>query len=187
MSNRIINEIERVARGVRHLEQAARHHRVGVTSASQDVRWMRRALALATQAGGAGEVPVGAVLVDADGDAIGEGMNTSISANDPSAHAEIQALRAGALALGNHRLPGTTLYVTIEPCMMCAGALVHARVGRLVYGAREPKAGAVHTHALLGEEWLNHRVDITAGVEADACGELMSNFFSNRRSTPLGR
>ena len=143
-------------------------------------QWMRRALELARQAQLAGEVPVGAVAVR-DGDVLGEGYNQPISSGDPTAHAEVVALRRAASAAGNYRLPETTLYVTVEPCMMCAGALVHARVGRLVYGAREPKAGAVDSHGLLSGDWLNHAVAVTSGVCEAECSALISDFFAARR------
>jgi tRNA(adenine34) deaminase len=153
-----------------------------VDAADADEHWMRRALALARNAGDAGEVPVGAVLVR-DGEVIGEGWNAPIGRCDPTAHAEIEALRAAALASSNYRLSGSTLYVTIEPCAMCAGALVHARVARLVFAAREPRAGAVASNvALLDAEFLNHRVAWTEGVCADEAATLMRNFFRRRRS-----
>lgn len=143
--------------------------------------WMRRALVLAEQAGAKGEVPVGAVLVK-DGELLGEGCNQVISACDPSAHAEIVALRNAAQRAGNYRLPGTTLYVTIEPCTMCAGALVHARVELLVFGAREPRAGVVcSTCALLDEPRFNHRVRWREGVMSEAAGDLLQAFFRERR------
>lgn len=151
-----------------------------VTTAD-DEHWMRRALALARNAGDAGEVPVGAVLVR-DGEAIGEGWNAPIGRCDPTAHAEIVALRAAASAASNYRLGGSTLYVTIEPCAMCAGALVHARVARLVFAAREPRAGAVASNlSLLDAEFLNHRVAWTEGVCADDAAQMMRDFFRRRR------
>ena len=143
--------------------------------------WMRRALALADQAGARGEVPVGAVVVR-DGDLLGEGWNQVISARDPSAHAEIVALRNAAERAGNYRLPGATLYVTIEPCTMCAGALVHARVELLVFGAREPRAGVIcSTCSLLDEPRFNHRVNWQEGVLAEEAGDLLQAFFRERR------
>jgi tRNA(adenine34) deaminase len=146
-----------------------------------DESWMREALALAQRAETAGEVPVGAVLVK-DGGRVAAGWNQSILARDPTAHAEIMALRAGAQALGNYRLTGTTLYVTLEPCGMCAGALVHARVGRLVYGAADPKAGAAGSvFNLVQADALNHRLEVTGGVLAEECGGLLKDFFSRRR------
>src|SRR5690554_7555087 len=130
-------------------------------------RWMQRALALARQGEALGEVPVGAVIVRA-GEIIGEGFNQPISSNDPTAHAEIVALRDAARRAGNYRLPGSVLYVSIEPCVMCCGALVHARVEQVVFGAREPKAGAVCSHlGLLEAESFNHRVAWEEGVLAD--------------------
>ena len=146
-----------------------------------DQRWMGEALKLARQAFEAGEVPVGAIVIDAAGDVLGQGWNQPLGSVDPTAHAEITALRAAAARRGNYRLTETTMYVTVEPCMMCAGALIHARLSRLVYGAVEPKAGAVHTHNLMNAAWLNHRVDAVGGVLADACGNLMSDFFAARR------
>ncbi len=147
-----------------------------------DARWMAEALKLAEQAAAVGEVPVGAVVVDADG-VIATGHNETISAADPTAHAEIVALRAAARARDNHRVVGATLYVTIEPCMMCAGALVQARIERLVYGAPEPKAGAVHSHPLLNSLWLNHRVEVLSGVLAERSSVLMRDFFAARRAS----
>ena len=150
-------------------------------TAADDEHWMRRALALARNAGDAGEVPVGAVLVR-DGEAVGEGWNAPIGRCDPTAHAEIVALRAAASAASNYRLGGSTLYVTIEPCAMCAGALVHARVARLVFAAREPRAGAVASNlSLLDAEFLNHRVAWTEGVCADDAAQMMRDFFRRRR------
>lgn len=149
---------------------------------AQDQAWMRRALALADQAAQAGEVPVGAVLIDALGHVIGEGWNQPIGLHDPSAHAEMMALRAGAARLRNYRLPGTTLYVTLEPCAMCAGAIIHARVQRLVFGAADPRAGAVHSlYDLIAQPRLNHRVSWEGGVLEAECGEVLRRFFRARR------
>lgn len=152
---------------------------------AQDCPWMRRALALAEQAAAAGEVPVGAVLTLGEGDRerlLAEGRNETIARRDPSAHAEINALRAAAARQDNHRLPGTTLYVTVEPCTMCAGALVHARVRRLVFGAREPRTGALVSQArVLDSPAHNHRVELREGVLAEQCAELMQRFFRQRR------
>jgi tRNA(adenine34) deaminase len=146
-----------------------------------DEKFMREALELARWAESEGEVPVGAVLVK-DGRVIGRGHNHPISAKDPSAHAEIVALREAAQVCGNYRLTGTTLYVTLEPCAMCAGALVHARVQRLVYGASDPKAGAAGSvFNLVQADALNHRLDVTGGVLADECAVLLKGFFSRRR------
>jgi tRNA(adenine34) deaminase len=144
-------------------------------------RWMRRALELAGRAEAAGEVPVGAVLVQ-DGEVVGEGWNRPIGAHDPTAHAEIEALRDAARRLANYRLPGTILYVTLEPCVMCAGAILHARVARVVFGARDPKGGAAGSvFDLLGTDRLNHRVEVASGVLADACGQRLQAFFQARR------
>ena len=143
--------------------------------------WMQVALAEARLAGLAGEVPVGAVVVTA-GREVGRGRNRSVSAQDPTCHAEMEALRDAARQVSNYRLPGATLYVTVEPCTMCAGALVHARVERLVFGAREPKAGAVRSAArVLDWEHLNPGVEVVEGVLAEECGELMRSFFARRR------
>jgi len=146
-----------------------------------DTELMRRALHLAELAREQGEVPVGAVVV-MNGEVIGEGFNQPIAHNDPSAHAEMLALRAAAKHIGNYRLQDASLYVTIEPCIMCCGALVHARISRLVFAAREMRAGAVVSNArLLGSPWLNHRVQVSEGVLAEECGELMRAFFQGRR------
>jgi tRNA(adenine34) deaminase len=146
-----------------------------------DEVFMREALALARKAEAAGEVPVGAVLVK-DGVVIASGWNHPIQAHDPTAHAEVMALRVGAAALANYRLLDTTLYVTLEPCAMCAGAMVHARVKRLVYGAAEPKTGAAGSlFDLTRTEALNHRLEVTGGVLADECGALLKSFFALRR------
>lgn len=153
----------------------------GITEA--DTRWMRHALALAERAAGEGEVPVGAVLVAADGSLLAEGWNRPIALHDPTAHAEIAAMRAGAVALGNYRLTGTTLYVTLEPCPMCAGAIIHARIARLVFGARDPKAGAVHSlYDLIAAPRLNHVVAWSGGVLEDECGLMLRAFFKARRN-----
>ena len=143
---------------------------------------MRRALEEARRAAALGEVPVGAVLIGSDDELLAAGHNQPIGARDPSAHAEIVVLRAAAQKLDNYRLPGTTLYVTIEPCVMCVGALVHARVQRLVYGAVEPKTGAVESaHRLFEAGNFNHRPVIEAGVLATDCAALMTEFFAARR------
>jgi len=142
---------------------------------------MRVALALAEQARGAGEVPVGAVVVR-DGVVIGSGFNSPIGRHDPSAHAEILALRAAAAASGNYRLSGCTLYVTLEPCVMCSGAILHARIGRVVYGAPDPKTGACGSVLnLFAEDTLNHHTAVTGGVLAEECGRLLTGFFQERR------
>jgi tRNA(adenine34) deaminase len=142
---------------------------------------MRAALDEARQAFEAGEVPVGAVVV-LNGEIVGRGFNQPIHANDPTAHAEVVALRAAARALGNYRLVGTTLYVTIEPCLMCVGAMVHARVGTLVFGAAEPKAGAVVSSCQAHElPSLNHRIEVVSGVLDEECRAIIQEFFRNRR------
>lgn len=149
--------------------------------AEYDLKWMREALLLARQAEAAGEVPVGAVLVK-DGTLIGSGWNHPIGAHDPTAHAEVMALRAAAKATSNYRLTGTTLYVTLEPCAMCAGAMVHARVARLVYGAVDPKTGAAGSvFDLTRSDKLNHRLEVEGGVLAEECGGLLKDFFARKR------
>ncbi len=151
-------------------------------ASKDDEFWMGRALELAAMAGQRGEVPVGAVVV-LDGKEIGAGFNAPISGCDPTAHAEVRALRNASKRVGNYRLPGATLYVTLEPCIMCAGALVHGRIGRLVFGALEPKAGAIEsTRQTLQEEQLNWAVDVEGGVLSEACAELIQGFFAERRA-----
>jgi tRNA(adenine34) deaminase len=146
-----------------------------------DTEFMRAALALAQEAQAAGEVPVGAVLVK-DGAIVGSGWNHPIGAHDPTAHAEIAALRAAARATGNYRLTESTLYVTLEPCAMCAGAMVHARVKRLVYGAADPKAGAAGSvFDIVRAPALNHRLEVEGGVLAEECAALLKGFFAQRR------
>ncbi len=146
-----------------------------------DDAWMGEALTLARDAGARGEVPVGAVVVR-DGRVIGRGGNTPIAANDPTAHAEIAALRDAAANVGNYRLPDCAMFVTLEPCAMCAGAIMHARVGRLVFGASDPKTGACGSVVdLFGETRLNHHATVVGGIRADECGRLLSAFFSARR------
>lgn len=153
-----------------------------MTYSGEDESWMNRALELAEQAATAGEVPVGAVVV-LKGKEIGTGYNAPISGCDPTAHAEIRALRDAARRVGNYRLPGATLYVTLEPCTMCVGAIVHSRVSRLVYGAVEPKAGAVESaRRTLEEEHLNWRVEPVGGVMAGRCSGIISDFFARRRA-----
>lgn len=148
----------------------------------EDTAWMHRALELARQAAREGEVPVGAILVR-DGRVIGEGWNRPIAANDPTAHAEITALRAAGRRIGNYRLVDSTLYVTLEPCLMCAGAIVHARVGRLVFGAWDPKTGAVASlFHILDSTHLNHKVAWSGGLLAEECGLLLKEFFQMRRN-----
>lgn len=147
----------------------------------QDEIWMRHALVLAERAEQQGEVPVGAVLV-LDGQVIGEGWNQSVGRHDPTAHAEILALRDGGARLGNYRLVDSTLYVTLEPCVMCAGALIHSRIGRLVYGAADPKTGAAGSvFSLLDDPRHNHRVQVSGGILAGECSEQLSAFFRRRR------
>lgn len=144
---------------------------------------MQQALGQAQVAADKDEVPVGAVLVDAAGNLIATGHNQPITACDPSAHAEIVVLRAAAQKLGNYRLPDTTLYVTLEPCTMCVGAMVHARVGRLVYGAAEPKTGAIESAQRLFETGkFNHQPQVEAGVLADECSAVLTRFFENKRA-----
>jgi tRNA(adenine34) deaminase len=147
-----------------------------------DRRFMARALELAAAAAARGDVPVGALVV-ADGRVVGEGANVRERAADPTGHAEIVALREACARRGRWRVDGATLYVTLEPCPMCAGALVTARVARLVYGAADPKAGAVRSlYRLCDDPRLNHRLEVTAGVEAEACGALLSEFFRAARA-----
>lgn len=147
-----------------------------------DEYWMREALTLARSAQDAGEVPVGAVLVR-NGEPVGSGWNRPIGTCDPTAHAEVVTLRDAGARLGNYRMPGTVLYVTLEPCVMCAGALVHARVSRVVYAAADPKGGAAGSvfDLLPSDTRFNHRVEVTAGVMAAESGELLRAFFRDRR------
>ncbi|MDM5057508.1 MULTISPECIES: tRNA adenosine(34) deaminase TadA [Aeromonas] len=150
--------------------------------ARQDEHWMRHAMALAARAEGIGEIPVGAVLVLGD-EVVGEGWNRSISAHDACAHAEIMAIRAAGITQQNYRLLDTTLYVTLEPCCMCAGALIHSRVKRVVYGARDLKTGAAGSvFDILQDPRHNHRVALTGGVLAEACSAQLSDFFKRRRA-----
>ena len=147
-----------------------------------DEDYMRLALELAEQAAAAGEVPVGALVVK-DGQVVGRGFNAPISNHDPSAHAEIQALRDAGKHLGNYRLVGCTLYVTLEPCAMCAGAIQHARIARLVYGASDPKTGACGSVVdLMQEARLNHHAEVQGGILAEQCGLRLSAFFAARRA-----
>jgi tRNA(adenine34) deaminase len=146
-----------------------------------DQKYMQRALDQAREAERAGEVPVGAIIT-LDGREIASGSNRTLRDCDPTAHAEIVALRAAARSVGNHRILGATLYVTIEPCAMCAGAIVQARLARLVYGADDPKGGAVRTvFAVLNDSRLNHSLEITPGVRAEECAALLQAFFASRR------
>lgn len=151
-----------------------------------DEHWMRHALALAERAEQVDdEVPVGAVIVGSDGVLLAEGANRVIGSNDPTAHAEIVALRAAGQALNNYRMPGVTLYVTLEPCAMCAMALVHARVARVVFAARDAKTGAAGSaFDLLGSPLHNHRVEIRADLLAEDAGRMLSNYFRRKRGKP---
>lgn len=150
-------------------------------SSDIDLLFMQEALALAREAGALGEVPVGAVVVK-DGEIVGRGYNRPIMASDPTAHAEVMALRAAGQALANYRMPGCTLYVTLEPCAMCSGAIQHARIARVVFGARDPKTGCCGSVTdLFAEPRLNHHAEVESGVLADECGRLLSDFFAARR------
>ena len=142
--------------------------------------WMGWALDQAKAAAAAGEVPIGSVLLEG-GAVIGSGFNQPISSNDPTAHAEVIALREAAVRTSNYRLPGTTLVVTIEPCLMCAGAMVNARVSRVIFGAQEPKWGAFGSCLDVGKLSLNHGIEVVAGVRAKECGDLLKDFFRTRR------
>jgi len=154
-----------------------------------DQQMMRFAIAEAHAARAAGEVPVGAIVVGPDGTVLGRGQNRVLRDSDPTAHAEIVALRAAGLVLKNYRLTGCTLYVTLEPCSMCAGAILHARIARLVYAADDPKAGACGSVlAVMNHPQLNHRVEVVSGLLAEECGPMLSNFFLERRGKkPLNR
>ena len=147
-----------------------------------DEKWMRQAIEMARDAAKIGEVPVGAIIIDSNGGVLAAASNLTIKNTDPTAHAEILALRIAAAHVGNYRLTGTTVYSTIEPCAMCAGALVNARVARLVYGAADERFGAVETKfRICDSPDLNHRIEITSGVLADECRRLMQEFFQARR------
>jgi len=162
-------------------EPPAPYYASSQTSA-EDERWMREALALAREAESRGEVPVGAIVV-CDGKIVGRGGNAPIERNDPTAHAEIAALRSAAVTLSNYRLPSCELYVTLEPCAMCAGAILLARLRRLVFGARDPKTGACGSVIdLLAQPLLNHHTRVTGEVLAAECGALLSAFFAARRA-----
>jgi tRNA(adenine34) deaminase len=151
----------------------------------EDTDYMGLALDLAREAGAAGEVPVGALVV-LEGEIVGRGCNQPIGRSDPTAHAEIMALRDAANQLGNYRLPGCSLYVTLEPCAMCAGAIMHARIARVVFGARDPKTGVAGSVIdLFAEERLNHHAEVIGGVLEAECGGLLSAFFAARRSRTL--
>ncbi|POF87989.1 tRNA adenosine(34) deaminase TadA [Pseudomonas putida] len=156
--------------------------RAQIIDRSRDQAFMQMALELAAQGAALGEVPVGAVLVQGS-EVIGSGFNRPITDSDPSAHAEMVAIRAAAQAASNYRLPGSTLYVTLEPCSMCAGLIVHSRVARVVYGALEPKAGIVQSQGqFFTQGFLNHRVLFEGGVLAQECGQILSDFFKARRA-----
>ena len=147
----------------------------------EDAAWMELALEQARLAAAAGEVPVGALVIK-DGEIIGRGHNRNLLENDPTAHAEIVALRQAAARLGNHRLVGCVMVATIEPCSMCAGSLIHARIARLVYGASDPKAGAAGSALeVINHPSLNHRMEVTAGVLAAKCSEILQEFFRRKR------
>lgn len=149
--------------------------------AAADIAFMQQALALARKAQDAGEVPVGAVVVK-DGEVIGEGWNHPISAADATSHAEIEAIRAACRTLGNYRIPGSTIYVTLEPCVMCSGAILHARIARVVYAAADPKTGACGSVVdLFAEEKLNHHATVESGVLADESSTMLKTFFAGRR------
>jgi tRNA(adenine34) deaminase len=148
-----------------------------------DEFYMHRALDQAREGLAAGEVPVGAVVVNGAGEIIGAGYNAPVAGHDPSAHAEIRALRDAGARLGNYRLDGCTLYVTLEPCLMCTGAIIHARLARVVYGAAEPRTGMVESKAnLFAQPWYNHRVEVVGGVLASQAARLLREFFAARRS-----
>lgn len=150
-----------------------------------DEKFMRVALDLAREAGSLGEVPVGAVVVK-DGEIVGRGFNHPIGRHDPTAHAEVMALRDAATNLGNYRLPHCDLYVTLEPCVMCSGAIMHARIARVIFGARDPKTGVAGSVLNLYEEArLNHHAHVSGGLLADECGQLLSSFFAARRNRTL--
>lgn len=147
----------------------------------EDSAWMQQALQLAKNAADHQEVPVGALVIF-DNQVIGQGSNSPISQQDPTAHAEIIALRSAAQSLGNYRLVNTTLYVTLEPCLMCAGAMIHARIKRLVYGACDSRTGVADTQLqVFTQAFLNHRVQVTGGILAEDCGHLLRDFFRRRR------
>jgi tRNA(adenine34) deaminase len=151
------------------------------TVPEDDEKWMRIALAEAGRAREAGEVPVGAVIVR-NGELLAAAHNHPLALHDPSAHAELLAIRRAAVAVGNYRLPGTTLYVTLEPCLMCAGAILHARIERLVFGAADPKGGAaISLYRLFEDHRLNHTVAVTEGILRKACAEILSGFFQEKR------
>jgi len=148
---------------------------------NDDDKWMQRALELARRAEEEGEVPVGALVV-LDNEVVGEGWNRPIQSKDPSSHAEINAMRAAGLRLDNYRLPGTELYVSLEPCVMCAGAMVQARVARVIYGVSDPRVGAAGSVSdILRTDGLNHRVEVTGGIMEEDCGNILKQVFAKRR------
>ncbi len=152
-------------------------------SPQHDERWMQLALAEAQKAGAAGEVPVGAVVLSPTGELVGCGNNQVLRRHDPTAHAEIVALRAAGLSLGNYRLTGCTLFSTLEPCAMCAGAILHARISRLVFAARDPKAGACGSVlTVVNHPALNHHAEVCEGVLGEECGTMLRDFFRSRRA-----
>jgi tRNA(adenine34) deaminase len=152
------------------------------TGSSSDAAWMELALEQARRGAEAGEVPVGALVIK-DGKIIGHGHNRNLLDNDPTSHAEIVAMRQAAATLGNHRLLGCEMFVTIEPCAMCAGTMIHARIARLVYGAADPKAGAVSSVLqVVNHPRLNHKMEVTAGVLADRCSHVLQEFFKKKRA-----
>ncbi len=147
-----------------------------------DEFYMHRALDQAREGLAAGEVPVGAVVVDPQGEVVGRGFNAPVACHDPSAHAEVRALRDAGARLGNYRLDGCTLFVTLEPCLMCTGAIIHARLARVVYGAAEPRTGMVESKAnLFAQPWHHHRVEVVGGVLASRAASLLREFFAARR------
>ena len=153
-----------------------------LSQTASDEVWLRAALAQAEEAQAAGEVPIGAVILGPDNAVIATGQNRVIRDHDPTAHAEIVALRGAGSALKNYRLEQCTLYVTLEPCSMCAGAMIHARIGRLVFGAFDPKAGAVGSVlTVLNHPQLNHQIEVRGGILADECGDRLRRFFQSRR------
>ena len=152
-----------------------------------DEFYMHRALEQAREGLAAGEVPVGAVVVDVEGEIVGVGYNAPVAGHDPSAHAEIRALRDAGARLGNYRLDGCTLYVTLEPCLMCTGAIIHARLARVVYGAAEPRTGMEESRAnLFAQPWYNHQVAVEGGVLATRASRLLKEFFAARREAQGG-
>ncbi len=177
--------MKRQIAGLRLLVTVSRVCEDGMMQNDLDIQFMQEAFASAKKAQKLDEVPVGAVVVY-EGQIVATGHNQPIKNHDPTAHAEIAALRAAAQVLGNYRLPGCTLYVTLEPCAMCAGAMLHARLARVVYGATDPKTGACGSVInLFAEEKLNHHTAITGGVMADECGQLLRDFFIHRRAQAI--